>query len=521
MEPVDSGIKIDSNTSTPSGLGMSGDMGTRINSLLNMLDPEHVNSYSNTTFNTVSSGINEAANSSTLSIQEYAKLDDINLKLAEKGIDVTTNFNRNENYFHDAVNELAKSTDVDKKDVEALTLWYGNNKDNKTITISETDSETLRTLQDKCGMIESDSGASSFEDIEPISLGDTQSEAREDFENYQATDEETTDDEADAESSSNSHKDHLDNEEYDAVYQQIKDCYNTYADTSGVILSKIKAEFNSCHENLNKYTKGTLSYDVLGNINSVLGSLWPEHDDILSFIETEASKAQDIDSTTLDSTDDGGGSSGSGSTGGSKGSKSGGSGTVSRKPRPEPNPIPDSGFLETMSAGTLVFTSLVPLYDQIGGTSTIQSSLTGTYDVVGIVNQDGEYFYKIYDKSLSKYYFAGISSAAMFTTGYSQLLVSKEGEGTMMLTSPETDTINFSKMTDPNTAYFVKDKVGDDKQFAVVLDGSDGKTYYVPVDDSVELVDLNTVIPNESLVNASPVVDTATPQDTPTESIEG
>ncbi len=187
--------------------------------------------------------------------------------------------------------------------------------------------------------------------------------------------------------------------------------------------------------------------------------------------------------------------------GGYSGSSSGDPGTPDVSDVPPSTITPGTEELNPSAvAGLLTFTGLIPLYDQIGGSSNIQGSLTSQYQVVEIINENGKYYYKIYDPELKRFFYAEISETSILTTDYSKLLISKEGESTMMLTEPKIGENVFSKMTEPNKAYFVltEEPVTDENgiQYATVLDGSDAKVYYVPLDNSVEMIDLGSVVAN-------------------------
>ena len=151
-------------------------------------------------------------------------------------------------------------------------------------------------------------------------------------------------------------------------------------------------------------------------------------------------------------------------------------------------------FIESAVVGTLTFSTIVPLFEELGKPSTIQSSLTGEYDVVGIFQHEGKYYYRIYDKNLKKFYYAEIDNNSNFTTDYAEVL--KMNEDAMMLSSPDIGQNVLTKMTDINEVYFVNGTLpgqGDSSNitFANILDGMDGKNYYVPLSDSVEMVTLD------------------------------
>lgn len=171
-------------------------------------------------------------------------------------------------------------------------------------------------------------------------------------------------------------------------------------------------------------------------------------------------------------------------------------------------------FIESAVVGTLAFSTIVPLFDELGKPSTIQSSLTGEYDVVGIFQHEGKYYYRIYDKNLKKFYFAEIDNNSNFTTDYAEVL--KMNEDAMMLSSPDIGQNVLTKMTDINEVYFVNGTLpgeGDSANitFANILDGMDGKNYYVPLSDSVEMVTLDVF--KSGILGDTPTLDTNTSTD--------
>ncbi len=189
-------------------------------------------------------------------------------------------------------------------------------------------------------------------------------------------------------------------------------------------------------------------------------------------------------------------SGGGGSGGGSSGSGGGGD-TGSKKKKK------DSSTEEVVATafGTLSFAAIVPFYSEIGVSSTIQSKANGTYDVVGIYCQDGKYYYKIYDKDVKKYYFVEMDKNCILTTNYKDVL--KSNETSMMLKQPQLGEDILAKMTDPKEVYFMNGTTPGQGEvsgitFANVIDSTDGKNYYVPLSDSVEVLSLDTITTSAS-----------------------
>ncbi len=167
-----------------------------------------------------------------------------------------------------------------------------------------------------------------------------------------------------------------------------------------------------------------------------------------------------------------------------------------KKKKTKKDPEEDTSKIINTVFGSLVFTSIVPLYTEIGKTSTIQSSLTNQYDVTGIFYQDGKFYYRLYDKSLKTVYFAEIDKNSTFTTNYKEVLKMKEEN--MMLNSPEIGDNTLSKLSKTDEVYFISGTTpgtgeAEGMTFVSVVDSSDGKTYYVALSDSVELTSIESL----------------------------
>ena len=261
-------------------------------------------------------------------------------------------------------------------------------------------------------------------------------------------------------------------------------------------------ECKGIFDGLNTHTKerlGLITADsLLADLNKFASNWMDELDGMIAWDDASYTKAQEANEgtggtgdTPASITPDGG----SGYGGGNKGGKSGSSGGGTDPKPVTPDPVKPDVFIQSAVVGTLLFTVITPLYETIGGPSTIQSSLTSTYDVVGIIYQNGKYYYRIYDASLKKFYYAEVNENSKLTTEYKELLKSKEGESTMMLTSPKIGEDVFSKMTDANTAYFIKDTVEQDGiPYGLVVDGTDGNSYYVPMDSTTEVVTIDSLL---------------------------
>ncbi len=160
----------------------------------------------------------------------------------------------------------------------------------------------------------------------------------------------------------------------------------------------------------------------------------------------------------------------------------------------------DSILIEGVVVGSVTFSNVVNLYEELGSNSIIQSSLTGNYDLVGIFKFNDEYYCKVYDKELNKYYYAKIEAGLNIDSTYQNLL--EMNNTTVMLTSTDIGTQNVAmnnKLTDVNTLYFVKEEVENNGlKFAQVINSTDGEEYYLILNDDVKMVSLDSIL-NPSL----------------------
>lgn len=140
--------------------------------------------------------------------------------------------------------------------------------------------------------------------------------------------------------------------------------------------------------------------------------------------------------------------------------------------------------------GAITFKEIVPLYSTIGTSSTQSASLTGNYGLLGVVNENGKYYYKIIDKDTNSVYYVEIDDKANIGD-FSQVLEIKEPE--TMLTSTEIGSNNFYKLTESNTCYLVQGEVeNNDIKFVNVSEN--GNSYYIPLSDSVNLTTIDNLI---------------------------
>lgn len=190
----------------------------------------------------------------------------------------------------------------------------------------------------------------------------------------------------------------------------------------------------------------------------------------------------------------------SNSSGGSSGSRGSSS---SNKPSINEIVIEGGGAAIALAGaivGVVKFKEIVTMYESIGSGVGVQSNLTGNYGLIGIVKDNGKNYYKILDKDNNKVYYIEINDKVEIQTDLNKLL--EVNDKAMMLTTTEIGSDNFSKFADTNTLYFIQNEIQKDNiNFMNVIDSSDGKDYYIPLGDTVNVVSLDSIIkPNEGTI---------------------
>ena len=146
--------------------------------------------------------------------------------------------------------------------------------------------------------------------------------------------------------------------------------------------------------------------------------------------------------------------------------------------------------------GTFTVKEIVTMYEAIGNPTGIPASLTGNYVVLGILKSDDKYYYKVVDKDANKVYYIEVTNKVEFKAEVQNVLEIKSP--TMMLNSTDIGTNNFVKKADQNTLYIVVNETeSNDIKFYNVLDPVDGKAYFIPASDEVQLVSLDSITSND------------------------
>lgn len=185
-----------------------------------------------------------------------------------------------------------------------------------------------------------------------------------------------------------------------------------------------------------------------------------------------------------------------------KGSSSGNQHISTITPTPTPTPTtPDPTTLVTpinqnlinAAFGLVTFIDIVPLYESLGASNTVNSTDTTTYGLLGIIQYNGEYYYKIIDKATGNIYFTEISNKVQLDGTVKNVLIIKSS--TYHQDTNELNNENNNATIVNDGIYLVKsiESVQDGISFVKILDPNDGKDYYIPQTEAIEVVDIDSL----------------------------
>ena len=148
--------------------------------------------------------------------------------------------------------------------------------------------------------------------------------------------------------------------------------------------------------------------------------------------------------------------------------------------------------LMNLSIGTVTFTEIVTMFEETIGGNQVQSSPEASYNLIGVLENEGTYYYKIIDKETGKIYYIEISDKVNVQSEINEVANIKEA--TMILNSTNIGEDIFVKTADANSLYLVQNKVENDGiNYANIIDSTDGNDYYIPISDSVEIISLDSL----------------------------
>ena len=179
------------------------------------------------------------------------------------------------------------------------------------------------------------------------------------------------------------------------------------------------------------------------------------------------------------------------------GSTSSSGGTKHRQVKEEkPKPTePINTELIAASVGIVTFTEIVAMKESMDATTTVNSSESASYGLIGVTKDNNEqYYYQIIDKETGKVYYIEVNDKVKVETEVKEAL--KVNEDLALLKTNNTDAEdNLGKIAKQGEMYLVKstEENADGISFAKVLDPSDGKDYYVMVNDETEIISLDNL----------------------------
>ena len=165
----------------------------------------------------------------------------------------------------------------------------------------------------------------------------------------------------------------------------------------------------------------------------------------------------------------------------------------------EINPLLNDPIVQTLLSsvlGVVTFREIVPLYQDLKTATTVNSSPTANYGLIGVEKYNGKYYYKVIEKETGKVYFVEINDKVKLDTNVNEVLEVKGNA--MVLNSTNIGSENFVKLANNEEMFLVQNKVENQGiNFANVLDSNDGKGYYIPISDTTEIISLDSIT-NES-----------------------
>ena len=168
------------------------------------------------------------------------------------------------------------------------------------------------------------------------------------------------------------------------------------------------------------------------------------------------------------------------------GSSSGGGGSQEIEPQ-EPTII--NQHLISSAVGIVTFATITPLYTKLGDLSTVNSSETIKYGLLGIEKYNDGYYFKIIDSSTGNIYYVETQKATIDTEITEFLEVKSSTVKLNELIESESGNATFIE----NGIYLGKERntiEGFSGEFMKVYDSVDGKDYYIPIDENVEIRNL-------------------------------
>ncbi|MBQ8891587.1 MAG: hypothetical protein IJ068_01835 [Bacilli bacterium] len=171
---------------------------------------------------------------------------------------------------------------------------------------------------------------------------------------------------------------------------------------------------------------------------------------------------------------------------------------VTETPVETPVPTENTGLVSA-AVGAVTFAEIVPMYINLGSEATENSATTTTYGLLGIENYNGNYYYKVIDKTTGKIYYVE-KTKANYEGDANEVLEVKNQTIRYDTTNLDNEDNNAKVIGDGRYLVLGTETVTEEDRtfnFAKVLDSTDGKAYYIQVNDNVGVTALDA-LGNES-----------------------
>ena len=153
--------------------------------------------------------------------------------------------------------------------------------------------------------------------------------------------------------------------------------------------------------------------------------------------------------------------------------------------------VMENPTLVAAAVGAVTFTEIVPLFTTLGSETTESSSTTTTYALIGVEKYNGNYYYKIIDRTTGKIYYVEKNNKVN-VDGQTEVLDVKNTTVRYNTTQLDNEDNGAKLITEGTYLVTGKETVEDvgTFEFAKVLDSTDGNNYYFMLNDNVEVTSL-------------------------------
>lgn len=139
--------------------------------------------------------------------------------------------------------------------------------------------------------------------------------------------------------------------------------------------------------------------------------------------------------------------------------------------------------------GMVTFASIVSMYEKIGNNLPINSSETGQYGLIGVVQENSKYYYKLLDTKTGKVYFTEITEKSKITWDNKgeRKVVEVKDENAMILKTPGESEDGLVRFAEKGDVYLLTgDEVNvDGIDYYNIMDSKTDTNNYIVSSDSV------------------------------------